>query len=253
MINLKNKNRLRKAVLYTIFFILISKLSYSQIKLGIEQEVLMFPVSSIFYNSFNPKEIFLLGGVNFHVNNDKKIKVSGFINYYLYQIKNKTGLIFTRPLSNIVFSNLRTQDFFIHFGPNVSFLTKNKKQSFNFSFGVGGGIQNSISDGFTLNKKKSWCISPEISYKFYLNKFYFKPFIGVLNCFTFRDYNYYNDGTIVDDNTLAFYSSTNQYKKNFYKKSKTTNGKDLIIDYQLLGLTNAYYLPSLMLSIGYTF
>lgn len=96
-------------------------------------------------------------------------------------------------------------------------------------------------------------MSAEISYKFYLKKLYLKPFIGVLNCFTFRDYNYYNDGTIIDDKILDFYSSTNPFKKNFYKRSKTNTGNDLIIDYYLFGIKNPYYLPSLLLSIGYTF
>lgn len=255
MINLKNKNRLRIAVLYSIFFVLISKLNYSQIKFGIEQEVLTYPLLSIFSNNPFQKEIILQGGGNMQNKKDKRIKLSGFLYYYLNQIKNiRNEFPYNGPLiPSKTYSNMKIKNFFLNGGIGLSFYNKRKNNSFNIDLGIGGGIQRNIGDGFLVNKKISWCISPEISYKFYLNKFYFKPFIGVLNCFTFRDFNYYNDGTIVDDNTLAFYSSTNQYKKNFYKKSKTTNGKDLIIDYQLLGLTNAYYLPSLMLSIGYTF
>lgn len=239
-------------VVCLISFLLISELCYSQLNFGVEQEVLMYPYSTIFYNSFKPKEIILQGGINAQVKNDKRIRFAGFLNYYFYRLKSD-WTPYTALHSNMLYNNLYTRDFFLHAGPSINFFTKNKNQSFNFALGLGGGVQTNISENILLNKKKSWCLSAEISYKFYLKKLYLKPFIGVLNCFTFRDYNYYNDGTIIDDKILDFYSSTNPFKKNFYKSSKTNTGKDLIIDYYLFGIKNPYYLPSLMFSVGYTF
>lgn len=150
--NKKNKNRVRSLVVYLFFFVLISKISTSQIKLGVEQEALMYPVSTIFYNSFKPKEIILQGGINAQVKNDKRIRFAGFLNYYFYRLKSD-WTPYTALHSNMLYNNLYTRDIFLHAGPSINFFTKNKNQSFNFALGLGGGVQTNISENILLNKK----------------------------------------------------------------------------------------------------
>ena len=83
--------------------------------------------------------------------------------------------------------------------------------------------------------------------------FYFKPFVGLLTIFNFKEFIDYNNGKAISAGQLNYYSQNNPDKSNVYKSSYSPNTAQIIVKYKYAGLTNATFLPRGLLCVGFTF
>lgn len=242
------------------FFSFSQKDSIKKISVSLEQEILASTTLFLLNNTSNEyknnKEIYLLGGVKMLFNTTKKIKKSLFLDYQFYQANHT----YTQPNSSVnilipnkyIESEIITNLYFIA-GVDFRFTNKNKLSGFFTSFGLGVGKYKLKGDDYLYNSKTGWCNKIDFGYVFAYKHLYFKPFVGILSIFNFKELVDYNDGRIITDGNLNYYSQKNPGKSNLYKSSSSPGLGQIEIKYRYAGLTNTTFLPRGLLCIGYNF
>jgi len=251
---------------YILLFIFCYKSFFSQkdskrhkVSISIEQEALFLPTLFLINNNKaqykDNNKLFLLGGIKILINPTAKIKKSFFIDYQYYQY----NLTYSQPsryepsLTYNSIASKKEQNLYFITGIDFRFTNKSKLSGFFTSVGLGFGKYKLKGDGFLYDSKTSWCNSIDFGYVFAFKHFYFKPFVGLLSIFSFKELINYNDGRIITDGNLNYYSQNNSDKSNLYQSSSSPSPSQIQIKYRYWGLTNTMFLPRGVFCLGFTF
>lgn len=227
---------------------------------SIENDVLLSPL--IYFGNYKKnslaehQSIYLSGSLNVEFKTTKHVKKSLFVGY-LYNL-NKTSYAIPNYLpfvgsAGIKITEEKEESLYFITGLNFKFTNKNKLNRFFNSIGFGGGKTILKGNNYLYNSKTAWCNSIDFGYIFVYKHIYFKPFIGLLSIFTYKELIDYNDGRTITDGNLNYYSQNNPEKSSLYKSSFSPAPSQIQIKYRYWGLTNTTFLPRGLLCIGITF
>jgi hypothetical protein len=233
--------------------------SKNQISFFIEHDPLVLNTLFLLSNNQNPpynryNELYLLGGIGVLFDQHKTVKKSIFLNYQYYQ-NTPQNTVLPRYVF-LIGKRFNTQKYEeLHFilGVDFRFTKKAKLSGFCFAIGLGGGDYTYKIDGDLYVSKKSWCNTVDLGYVFSFKHFYIKPTVGVLTSFNFKEFIDYNDGRVIGEYELNYYSQKNPQKSEVYKSSLTPGPGQIEIKYRYLGLTNTTFLPRGLLCVGFAF
>ncbi|MBI2722817.1 MAG: hypothetical protein HYX39_11645 [Bacteroidetes bacterium] len=177
--------------------------------ISIEQEVVSFPVIYLLdkQNTKNKgREFFLLGGVNVELNSNTKIKRSLFLNYQYHNYTYTHSLPgpYIYKYKNI--SNEEGNELYVLSGIRLKYSNKKQYSGWFLSLGLGGGYYRHFGDNYLYNSRMAWCNSVDIGYIIGYNRFYVKPFVGILSIFNFKEFIDFNNGKAISESILNYFT-----------------------------------------------